>query len=156
MATSVKEEKYELNRNVTGVSETDVALSTGEGVQAAWEYTVPVGMSLVFSPEDTFAVYLEDSQATPVEAGAGSPVDITIMDTARQSMRTILNQLRYGNCKDFTDRDKLVKLDIQPGGVIVAEEGERVLVRVNILTQTLDASDSYFQLTCKRVRHTLF
>lgn len=155
--SKVKEEAFVLTRVESGIVETDVVVSAGmKDVIAAWEFPVPVGHSLVFSPQDTFSAYLEDSQATPVEAVAGSLVDIVIMDSSRQSLRTILNQLRYGDVKEFQDRDKIRNLDIQPGSVVVAEEGERVLIRVYILTQTLDASDCYFNLTCKRVRHTLF
>jgi len=153
MTTKTKEEPFVLHRNISGITETDVALSTGEGNYQVWEYTVPVGMSYIFSSEDTFSTYLENSSSA--EVAAGSEVDIVIADASRQSIRTIMNSMRYGDCKEFQDRDKIVKLDIQPGMTVVAEEGERLLIRANA-NATIDASDSYFNLTCKRVRTTLF
>ncbi len=153
---NVVEEKLELNRNISGISETDISIASGEGVQDIWVYQVPVGHKLIFKREDVFAAYLEDSQGTPAEASAASSVDVVIKDASKQVIKPLLNQVRYTQCKEFQDVDKLLHVDIPVGEVFVAEEGEFVVVRGNILTQTLDASDSYFLLTCHRIRKSLF
>lgn len=152
MTTVVKEEHLKLNRNISGISEADIAVSTGEGMQDIWSYKVPVGHVLVFRPTDTFAAYLDDS--TGAEADAGSSVAIDKTDASKQARQPILNQLRYTQIKDFTDKDKLVHLDIDPGEEIRVNEGEWVIIKGNI-GETLDASDSYFELTCHRIRRTL-
>jgi hypothetical protein len=125
-----------------------------------WAYKVPTGISLVFSSKDHFAAYLEDSISA--EAGAGSMVDIVIMDAAQQNSRTLLNPIRYAQARGsattflaFQNKEYFNFLDIPEGEEIAAREGEWVVIRGNI-NATLDASDSYFTLTCKRVRHTLF
>ena len=160
MPTAVKEETFELNRNVTGMAETDIAVSTGEGLQNIWRYQVPTGYSLVFDSKDHFAAYLENASAA--EVAAGSLVDIVIEDAAQQARRPLLNTIRYSQARGsattflaFQDENYFNYLDIPAGEVVMAREGEWVLIRGNVNT-TLDASDSYFLLTCKRVRHTLF
>lgn len=153
MVTKAIAEAFDLNQSVSGMSETDIAVSTGEGVQDIWKYQVPVGYSLIFTSEDVFSAYLETS--APAEAGAGSLVDIVIQDSSKQNTAPILNQVRYAQVKEFQDRNKLAHLDIPVGKESVAPEGSFVVVRGNI-NGTLDASDSYFSLSCKRVRRTLF
>ena len=163
MTTAVKEEIFELNRNVAGITERDLAAKTADGsLVPVWEYPVPVGEALVFDSKDVFSAYLED-EGVPAECvGSGVvaavKVDIVIMDSSKQNVRSILNMLQYGDVTDFTDEDKLAHLDIAPGEQVIAREQERVCIRVNCpgAVATLDASASYFRLTCKRVRHTLF
>lgn len=162
MPTAIKEERFELNRVATGIVERDLAAKSGDGYPVpVWEYPVPVGYSLVFSNKDIFSAYLEDD-GVPAECVATGTAavraDIVIMDSSKQNMRSILNIRRYGDFKDFNDEDKVLHLDIPPGEEVVAREGERVCVRVDCpgAVETLDASDSYFRLTCKRIRHTLF
>lgn len=150
----VKEEFFELTRNEAGISETDITVATAEGLQNIWDYPVPTGLQLVFSSEDVFSAYLEDS--VPAEAVAGSFVDIVITDESRQSFKSLLNRVRYAQVKEFQDETKRVHLDIDPGKVVIADSGQHVIIRGNLLTVTLDASDSYFRLTCHRVRKSLF
>lgn len=156
----VVEEFLELNRNISGMSETDIAVSTGEGLQELWKYQVPVGHSLVFKKSDHFATYLENSSSA--EVAAGSLVDVAIMDANKQTFRTLLGQIRYAQARGsastflaFQDRDYFNHLDIQEGEAVVAEEGEFIVIRANC-NATVDASDSYFILTCTRVRKTIF
>ena len=154
IATRVIQEKFKLKRtDVT--TETDIAISSGEGMQDIWKYKVPVGHTLVFSPSDTFAAYLEDSTST--ECVAGTLIAAEVRDASEQHyIKPLLNTLRYAQAKSFQDRDKLVRLDIEPGKQIVAREGDVVVIKGNPLTVTLDASDSYFELTCNRIRKSLF
>lgn len=159
MTTKVIEEKWELNKDVSDITERDLAAKTVDGsLQPVWEYPVPVGYSIVFSREDIFSAYLDDNEGSPAESVAGTRIDVVIMDSAKQNVRSLLNPLRYGGVKEFQDVDKLIHLDIAAGEDVVAKEGERICVRVDSggAIETIDGSDSYFRLTCKRIRHTLF
>lgn len=164
MPTAIKEEVFELNDGVTGITERDLTYSTVDAsLQTIYEYPVPVGYSLVFRPEDTISAYLEDD-GVPAECVGSVKVDIVIMDSAKQNVRSLLNELRYGGIStakvlnEFQDVDKLVHLDISPGQAVIAREGERVCIRANCpgTIKTIDTSECYFRLTCKRIRHTLF
>ena len=159
MPTQVKEEQFILSRDVSGISENDLAAATADGsLQIVFEYPVPTGYSLVFGAEDTFSVYLEDD-GVPAESLPATKVDIVVMDSAKQNVRSLLNELRYGDIKEFEDVDKLAHLDISPGEQVIAREGERVCIRANNTggaIVTIDASECYFNLTCKLIRHTLF
>jgi len=148
-----KEEAFKLERTLAEITETDIAVSSGEGLQTIWRYTVPTGINLIFSHADVLSAYLENSGAA--EVAAGSLIDVIIEDADRQAHRTIFNESRYTKVKEFQDEDLKAHLDVEPGQVVVAREGEHVTIRGNVNT-TLDASDSYFNLTCKRVRRSLF
>lgn len=149
----VIEESFELNRSVADISETDISIATGEGMQDIWKYKVPVGYSLVFSNDHVFAAYLEST--APAECAAGTLVAVEKRDANQRSRVALLDTLRYAQLKDLQDADKLVHLDIEPGKTVVVGEGEYVVITGNTLTVTLDASDSYFRLTCKRLRKTM-
>ena len=155
MVTRIKEEKYELNRSALGFGlvEDDISVVTGEGLQAIWRFQVPTGYSLIFGSEDTFSAYLETD--APAEAGASSLVAIEKADASQQAFQSLLNTVRYAQIKNFQDVDLLVHMDIKPGDSVIAEEGHWVIIKGNI-NAVLDASDSYFALTCKRVRKGLF
>jgi len=157
--TAVREEIFEINDGTTGITEYDLAAKTADrSLQVIVEYPVPVGYSLVFRQEDTFSAYLEDNEAAPAECVAGVKADIVITDSSRQNVRSILNMCRYGDIKEFQDVDKLQHLDITPGEAVIAREGERVCIRADnpYTIVTLDTSDCYYRLTCRRIRHTLF
>jgi len=167
MATAVKEEVFELGRNTVisgstliSTGERDLAAATVDySPQTIWEFPVPVGQALVFTGEDIVSAYLEDNDTEAECIGTTVYVDVVVMDSSKQNVRSILNLCQYGNMKEFAEVTKLQHLDIAPGDQVIANEGERVCFRVNSRTSaeaTLDASDSYFRLTCKRVRHTLF
>lgn len=160
MPTQVKEDQFVLSRDVSGMSETDLAAATADNsLQIVFEYPVPTGYSLVFGAEDTFSAYLKDAEGGAAESVAGTKVDIVVMDSAKQNVRSLLNELRYGNIKEFEDVDKLAHLDISLGEQVIAREGERVCIRVNNTggaITTVDASECYFCLTCRLIRHTLF
>ncbi len=158
--TAVKEEKFELNANVAGITTNDITYETADGsLQILYEYPVPTGYSLVFSAEDILSAYLED-EGVPAECLAGVKADIVIMDSSKQNARSLLNELRYGDIKEFQDVDLLCHLDIPAGEQVLAREGERVCIRANCTgaaaIYTIDVSACYFRLTCKRIRHTLF
>lgn len=160
MPTQVKEEQFELTAHSTGMVANDITYESADGgLQILYEYVVPVGSSLVFTAEDTLSAYLEDA-GVPAECLAGIKVDVVIMDSAKQNMRSLLNELRYGGIKEFEDQDKLMHLDVAAGEQVIAREGERVCVRANATgaasIYTIDVDDSHFRLTCKQIRHTLF
>ena len=162
MTTTVKEEVFVLNRNATGMVETDGAISTGEGMQTIWDYPVPTGYSLVFNSDDHFAAYLVSTGTT--EVGVASLIDVVISDSSRVAIRPILFTIRYDQARGsattflaFADKDYFNYLDIALGEPVVAAEGERVLIRANANGAIdTDGGVAYFALTCKRVRHTLF
>lgn len=156
MATAVKEERWELNLNVSGIVTTDPHPATGGEPHTFQEYPVPVGESLVFSAEDTFSLYFY-SGSEVAEVNNKGTVEIMIMDSAKQNMRSLLQLTRYQTLKQFEDTDKLRHLDISPGEEVIVREGERVCIRGESgLGGTIDGSECYFRLTCKRIRHTLF
>jgi hypothetical protein len=152
-APKIKEEIFKLMRTEVGITESDITVVTGQGLQNIWDYLVPVGHSLIFHSTDHFSAYLETT--APAECGATSTVDIVITDSSRQSVRSLLNTVQYRQLKEFADSDYFCHLDVPPGEVVIAREGERVIVRGNV-NGNLDASDSYFELLCTRVRRSLF
>ncbi len=162
MVTAIKEEVWEITRDVI-TTETDITVASGEGrlLQTIWEYLVPTGVSLVFKPEDRFAAFLQ--KAGPTEVRADALMDIVVSDSSRQSVRPLLNQIRYDKARGsastylaFQDADYYNHLDISPGEQVIVKEGERVQIRGNAINETVDASICYFSLTCSRIRHTLF
>ena len=162
MVTQVKEEYFELNRSVSGMTETDIAVSTGEGLQNAWEYQVPVGYSLVFGSKDRFAAYLALVAGPGTECAVGSTIDVVLADSSKQSVRSLLNTIRYSQARGsattflaFQDEQYFNYLDVPEGEVFTAEEGEWVIIRANV-NAAMDASLCFWILTCKRIRHTLF
>ena len=160
MPTAVKEEQFELNSSVPGMSENDLAAATVDNsLQIIFEYEVPVGVAIVFTAEDTLSAYLEDD-GVPAECIAATVyIDLVIMDSSKLNVRSVLNVCQYGNIKEFQDADKLRHLDIAPGSQIIANEGERICFRANSRTSgiaSLDVSASHWRLTSKRIRHTLY
>jgi len=160
MPTAVKEEVFEITRDIV-TNEYNIAVSTGEGMQVIWDYVVPVGQSIVFRHEDHFAAYMATAGPTELTT-LSSLIDVVVSDSSKVAIRPILNAIRYNQARGsattflaFSDEDYYNHLDITPGDVIIAKEGERVLVRGNINT-ALVAASSYFSLTCNRIRHTLF
>lgn len=167
MPTAVKEEAFEITASTAvGTSgtvrtlENDLAAISGDkSLQIVWEYPVPVGYAIVFTGDDILSAYLDDDTNGSAEHSATTcRVDVVIMDSSRQNVRSVMNPTFYGAIKEFAEHNKLKHMDIAAGDQIIANEGERICIRVAppSAKPTLDASDSYFRLTCKRVRHTLF
>ena len=165
MPTKVVEEKWEISIDDGDVTSTDplgVAVDATTRLTPLYafnEYVVPVGYSLVFDAKDIFALYL---YYTASEAADDDPVDVVILDAARQGQRSLVQRLKYVNCQ-FNDgsaaqhpEEDFCHLDIAPGDQIIVREGERIQIRANVGAQTIDGSACYFRLTCKRIRHTLF
>ena len=163
MPTQVKEEKWEINIADGDVTSSDPlgTATTGEVMLPFHEYVVPIGTSLIFTAEDVFELYLYELSA---ECGDDDPVDVIVMDSSKQNSRALVQQLRYGNCQFMDESTGAIRLaeedkchlDIPPGEQIIVREGERILVRAYAGAQTIDGSECYFRLTCKRIRHTLF
>lgn len=159
MPTAVKEEAWELNADVVGITANDLAaISADNSLQIVWEYPVPVGYALVFTSEDVLSAYLEDNTGPTEMVSTTTRVAVSILDSSRHNMRSVMNPTLYTNIQEFADIDKLKHMDISPGEQVIADEGERVVIQVAppSAVATFDASDSHFLLTCKRIRHTLF
>lgn len=163
MATAVKEEVWELNQSVSGITSRDLVAKTADGsLVPIYEYAVPVGDALVFDGNDKFSAYLQDDGVGDTECeGAGVDsvkVDIVIMDANKQNVRCILNKIKYDSVSEFQDEDVIVRLDIAQGEQVIAREDERVCIRANCpgTVASLEIAECYFRLTCKRIRHTLF
>ena len=162
MPTAIKEEKWEINIGTTGLSTTSLTPASGATPYVFHEYEVPVGVSLVFTAEDIFALYLY--QAASAESGDEDPVDVVITDSSRQNIRPLLQQTEYRSCAFYDldtglvllENEDLCHRDISPGDQIIAREGERIQIRASCGGAQIDGSVSYFRLTCKRIRHTLF
>lgn len=160
MTTQVKEEAFEITNSTTGLAtENDLTYATVDNSpQIIWEYPVPVGYAIVFTSEDVLSAYLISTGSTEA-VGATMFVDVVIMDSSKLNARSLVGLCQYASLKEFAEVNKLKHLDIAPGEQVIANEGERVCFRGNNRTSalaTLDASASFFRLTCKRIRHTLF
>ena len=70
-----KTREITIDQNTSGWTLTDLS-SAVMGTFA--EYTVPVGCALIFRPQHTIYMYLEDNAATAAELAGGSPVDVQI------------------------------------------------------------------------------
>lgn len=159
MTTAVKEEVWEITDSTPSISANDLAaISADKSLQIVWEYEVPVGVALIFTAEDILSAYLEDDTSDTEMIGTTTRVAVSILDSSRHNMRSVMNPTLYTNVKEFAEENKLKRLDIATGDQIIANEGERLVIQVAppAAVTTFDASDSYFRLTCKRARHSLF
>jgi len=80
-------------------------------------------------------------------------VKIELRDQNELTRRPILPTARYSQVTDFTDRDKLYRLDIAEPAI--AKAGDWVVVLVKALG-VVDVSECYFDLTCDREMGRLF
>ena len=113
-----------------------------------WKYQVPRGTEIVLSRGDTFSCYLEDT--APAEIGdKDSKVRIQVRDPAEGSDILVYGPALYIHSKEFQDDDLIARLKIP--------KPRRVPSRYWIVISAydgvvIDASDSYYDLYCNRVR----
>ena len=113
-----------------------------------WKYQVPRGTTIVLSRGDTFSAYLEDT--APAEIGdLDSKVQILIRDPGEAADRLVYGPAPYIRSKEQQDQDLMGRLrlteplTIPPRYWIVIQAYDGVAI---------DASDSFYDLYCRRVR----
>jgi len=149
------EETFKLTQSETGVTGTDITVAATEPMQVMWEYLVPVGHSLIFRSTDHLSAYLYDLTDS-AECHATAIVDVVIQDSAKRNTRSVMDTTLYTRIKNFADPDYFTHLDLLSGEVAVAREGDRIQIRGNLAGDALDVSESYFELTCHRIRASMF
>ena len=149
--TLIRGELYHLTDQETDVDGTDISVNqTGLWLQG-WKYQVPVGISLVFRPEDTFAAYMED--ITTTELTVADRIRISIEDASNSDRKQIGGPWLYTQVSDFTDVNLLRHLDLSKP--IVARENDFIIIEVYAAV-SLDVSLCYWDLTCDRARSAIF
>lgn len=149
--TLIRGEIFHLTDQETDVEGTDIATTqTGLWLQG-WQWQVPVGISLAFRPEDTFAAYMKDI-ATAVFT-VDDKLRISIEDANNSDRKLIGGPWRYTQFNDFQDVTKLKHLDLSKP--IIARENDFIIIEVYAAV-SLDVSASYWKLTCERVRSAIF
>ena len=81
-------------------------------------------------------------------------IKVELRDSSEGGAKLVLGPLTYNQVKEFQDKDLKAHPDI--GGPVAVGEGMWLAVMVKLTQGVLDVSSSYFALTCKRIRHTLF
>jgi len=145
-----KQEKFELNQGVTGITELD-----GQGANWTadiWDFKVPVNTQVILSPTDTFAIYLVGDDAA--EMPKTTQLRVVIRDVSNEIAKPIIKSCNYQRFKSFQDKKQLVRLEISQE--IVVESEQHIVVMVNgvdaATTGDTDASASNFKLVTTRNR----
>lgn len=118
----------------------------------AWVYHVPTGIGLILLPGHTFSLY--DYDDSGAEASATVLVKVSVMDSSKQDRKTILGPVLYQSVKEFTDRDKMARLNL-PAPVKVYEKQYVVVEVTGDGAQYAVVASSYFELAISRVRQPL-
>lgn len=147
------EEKFELNGSTSGVTAAD-----GLGATWAadiWNFQLPLNTWLLLRPGDIFSCYLIGDDAA--EMPATTQVRVVIRDVNNQEALPILKDTLYQSLKSFTDRDKVVALDIARERIVGPDERIAIMVNGADATGTgdTDASASHFKLVTRRRRKPL-
>lgn len=142
------EEKWSLTQLQTAdITEADGTAAKWSDI---WKYQVPTGIGHVLLPEHTFSAYLEDVAA---QVGNGTcRLRIEVRDASEQDSKVVFGPALYVSVKDFSDVNKMAKLNLN--GPIVVTERMYIVIVVND-DGAIDASDSYFELATARIRKTL-
>ena len=88
----------------------------------------------------------------PTEMGNTDLVRVEVRDENELTKKVLINGALYSQVKEFQDRDKLYRLDINEE---VRADGDDWLVILVRAFSPIDASPSYFALTCDRRRHAI-
>lgn len=88
----------------------------------------------------------------PTEMDNIDMVRVEVRDENELAKRVLINSALYSQVKEFTDRDKVYRLDINED--VRADGGDLVVVLVRAFSP-IDASPSYFALTCDRRRNAI-
>ena len=148
-----KEEKFELNQNSTGITESD-----GLGATWAadiWDFKPPLNTFLKLKPTDIFSCYLVGDDAA--EMPAATQVRIVKRDAANEDAKPVLSACLYQRVKEFQDKGKFKRLTLDRE--VEVGPDEHLVVMVNGAdaagTGDLDASASNFRLQTTRRRRPL-
>ena len=146
---NVKEEVWALtSADTAAIPAANRADGTANVWSDIWKYQVPVGQSHVLKPGHYLATYVEDS--SPAEVGSGScQVKVVVRDQSEQDEKAIYGPALYVATKEFQDRDKMAKLQLQHE--VLVEERFFIVIQVKD-DGTVDESDSYFKLETIRIR----
>src|SRR4030042_889890 len=106
-----------------------------------YSYKVPRHTAILVRPEDVLSAYLKDAGA---EAVATDPFELVVRDPNSLSTE-VLAQGNYTRIKEFTDRNKTLKLGLSK----LLKSDYLLVLRVKATTVLVVASCS-FQLTCLR------
>jgi len=135
-----------MGKGLTGVA------ASGTGTIASSPVTLAEGNNEInFTVAGNCTVTL-----TAIEANTGSRIELAVTDPAKQNKRSLLNQLRYTEVKEFQDQEKKCHLSVPKGRVIIANEGEWLQILANLLGATAAYASCYFVLSCLRIRRTIF
>ena len=136
-----KTREISLNQNTSGWTETD---SSSQVMGTIAEYTVPAGAALIFKPQHTISLYLEDNETTPAELDGSIPVEV-IIEQAFGIGTDLLASAEYTEFKEFQDITRK-----RPNRVtLVARANSVIKIRANPnygTIDTIDASDCRYAL----------
>ena len=91
--------------------------------------------------------------AVNAEAVSSSLVRVIKSDASGLTLQTLMNTVRYAQVKEFQDQDKKAVLDILES--VDINEGEWLVIQLNVRGTLAQSGLSYFSLTCTRTRKTL-
>ena len=145
---NVKEEVWALtSADTVAIPAANRSDGTANQWSDIWKYQVPVGQSHILKPGHYLATYLEDASA---EVGNGScQVKVVVRDQSEQDEKAIYGPALYVATKEFQDRDKMAKLQLQHE--VLVEESSFIVIQVKD-DGAVDESDSYFKMETIRVR----
>lgn len=145
-----------LTDGTNGLSNTTVASEVSWTLPgSAWVATRKPG-PLVYLVRHVIATYSSGGGSTTVSTAKvhddeacdnGDLFRIQVRDQNELVRRPLINQAQYRQVSEFTDRDKLYRLEIAEP--VVAEPGMWVVVETKAISP-VDVSLGYFDLTCDR------
>ena len=139
---SVREVPFPLTDNDSAITEADGVAATWSDI---WDYQVPPGMALKLTPQDTFALYLEDTSPAVV-GDATCEVEIVVRNAAGTDNQSVYGPALYFLSKEFQEGPKMAKL----ASHMEVGPRQRLVIRAKD-DGTIDASDSYFELLTTRI-----
>ena len=149
--TLIRGELFHLTDAETDVTSTDISTGQTSLWLQGWRWQVPIGISLAFRPEDTFAAYMKD--IATAELTVADIIRISIEDASNSDRKQIGGPWRYTQIADFQDVTKLKHLDLSKP--IIARENDFIIIEVYAAV-SLDVSACYWDLTCERARTAIF
>ena len=130
----------------------DIAAGAATGVEhKLGEFLCPVGMTVVFLPVSSLAMYLKDLEAAPAEFLASIPIRIAHTDSAGNITVDRQNTI-YASVKDFADADKLKRFEDK---FSVIEKEKLIIYTTPLSGSSIDVSACYFAIKARRVSKML-
>lgn len=146
------------------ITQADSDITSADGLASStqfntiWSYLVPSGTGLIILPGHTFKCYLW-GYVSGAEMVATTQLRISMKDTSNQDRKGIVDAFLYAVCKEFSDRDKIMRLNV-PKTIKVYEKQYLIIEATGDGTNYVDLTDgggnvSYFELAISRVRQPL-